>query len=95
MATGPNQNTFRVLEGGFAGASVLISFGVILGKTNPLQLLVTALIQTILYVTNSLIGTNLLSAIDIGNSNTSGCYGVTNAIGTLIPPNRMQVSGSN
>ena len=57
----------RVLEGGFAGAAVLISFGVILGKTNPLQLLVTSIIQTSLYVANVLIGTHLLSAIDAGN----------------------------
>jgi ammonium transporter Rh len=47
---------------------VLISFGVILGKTNPLQLLVMAIAETSLYVANVLIGTHLLSAIDIGRS---------------------------
>jgi ammonium transporter Rh len=57
---------FRVLEGGFAGAAVLISFGVVLGKTNPLQLLVMAIIETALYVANILIGTHLLLAVDIG-----------------------------
>ena len=56
----------RVLEGGFAGAAVLISFGVILGKVNPLQLLVMAIIETALYVANLLIGSHLLNAIDIG-----------------------------
>ena len=45
----------------------MISFGVILGKTNPLQLLVMAIAETSLYVANVLIGTHLLSAIDIGN----------------------------
>jgi hypothetical protein len=41
---------FRVLEGGFAGAAVLISFGVILGKTNPLQLLVETLLNYFFFV---------------------------------------------
>lgn len=55
-----------VLEGGLAAASILISFGVVIGKLNPLQLLVMGIVETVLFVVNMWIGFTLLGAIDIG-----------------------------
>ena len=55
------------LEGGFAGATVLITFGAILGKTNPLQLFFIAIVETTLFCVNSYIGYILLQTVDGGN----------------------------
>ena len=63
--------TSSVLEGGLAAASTLISFGVVIGKLNPLQLLVMGIIETILFVINMWIGFSLLGAIDIGKGGNS------------------------
>ncbi|CAG5131855.1 unnamed protein product [Candidula unifasciata] len=52
----------------FAAATVLISFGALLGKTSPLQLLVMALIEVIVYAVNEYIGIVLLQVSDIGGS---------------------------
>ena len=40
----------------FASATILISFGVILGTTSPLQCLVMALIEIVLFFVNEVIG---------------------------------------
>ena len=45
-----------VIEGGVAAAAVLISFGAVLGKVNPLQLLFMGLIEAIVVVLNLHIG---------------------------------------
>jgi len=66
---------FSILEGSFAAASVLISFGAILGKTNLFQLLFLTVIETILYVANGLVGRHVFGAVDIGNKNAS-TYGI-------------------
>lgn len=57
-----------LLDGGFAAATVLVSFGVVIGKTTPMQLLGMALIEVPLFVANNYIGYTLLGAIDIGGS---------------------------
>ena len=56
-----------VLEGGLAAASVLISFGVVIGKLNPFQLLVMGIIETVLFVINMHIGYVIFGAVDVGN----------------------------
>ncbi len=58
----------RILEGGLTAATVLISVGAVLGKLNPLQLLVMALVETPLFVFNAHIGYSVLGVIDIGTS---------------------------
>ena len=50
----------RMLVSDFAAAAVLISFGVVIGKTSPLQLIVMTLIEIVFYVVNEVIGRNLL-----------------------------------
>jgi hypothetical protein len=53
----------------FASASVLVTFGVVLGKVSPLQLLAITLIQVPFYVLNSYIGWELIWAVDAGTIN--------------------------
>ena len=57
---------YSALEGGFAAATVLITFGAILGKTNPLQLFFIAIVETTLFCVNSWIGYILLQTVDGG-----------------------------
>ena len=57
----------RVLEGGLCAATVLVSFGVLIGKINPLQLLLLGLIETVLFVANCHVGYSMFGAVDVGN----------------------------
>ncbi|KAH7945630.1 hypothetical protein HPB49_013423 [Dermacentor silvarum] len=52
----------------FAAASVLISFGAVLGKTSPLQLVVMAAVEVVLFACSEHLGVDLLKAVDIGGS---------------------------
>lgn len=61
----------------FAAAAVLISFGAVLGKTSPVQLLVMAVIETVLFACNEHLGIDKLIVSDIGGSlmlHTFGAY---------------------
>ena len=49
-----------MLYSDFASAAVLISFGVIIGTTSPLQLMVMALIEIVLFFVNEVIGRKYL-----------------------------------
>ena len=67
----------EVVEGGVVAAAVLISFGVVIGKVNPLQLLFIGLLETIFVVLNAHIGYKLLGAKDVGGTifiHTFGAY---------------------
>ena len=57
----------RVLEGGLCAATVLVTFGVLLGKVNPFQLLVLGLVETVLFAINCHIGYSVLGAVDAGS----------------------------
>ena len=66
-----------IIEGGVVAAAVLISFGVVIGKVNPLQLLFMGLIETIFVVLNAHIGYSLLGVSDVGGTifiHTFGAY---------------------
>ncbi len=52
----------------FAAASVLISFGVVLGTTSPLQLIAMTLVEIVLFVVNEIIGREFFGAVDAGDS---------------------------
>ena len=56
----------RVLEGGLCAATVLVTFGVLIGKINPLQLLLLGLIETVLFVANCHVGYSMFGAVDVG-----------------------------
>jgi len=61
-------NTVSLISADFATATVLISFGVVLGTTNPAQLAIMAFIEIILFNVNEWIGRNMLSAVDAGDT---------------------------
>ncbi|XP_071806133.1 ammonium transporter Rh type B-A-like isoform X1 [Asterias amurensis] len=52
----------------FTSAIVLISFGAVLGKTSPTQLLIMAFFEVILAVVNEYIGLTIFGAVDVGGS---------------------------
>lgn len=58
----------EMLSADFAAATVLISFGALLGKTSPMQLLIMALIEVVLSQVNEWIGLDMLGAVDVGES---------------------------
>ena len=47
---------FRLLSADLATATLLISFGALLGKTTPLQLVIMGLIETALFAANEHLG---------------------------------------
>jgi len=59
-----------MLVSDFAAAAVLISFGVVIGKTSPLQLVVMTLIEIVLYVVNEVIGRKYLGVIFFKSDHT-------------------------
>lgn len=58
----------EMLSADFASATVLISFGAVLGKVSPLQLVIMAIIETILAQLNEYLGIYKLYTTDIGES---------------------------
>ncbi len=71
----PPSLPYSMLYSDFAAASVLISFGVVLGTTSPLQLIVMTLIEIVLFVVNEIIGRIYFGAIDAGDSIFVHLYG--------------------
>lgn len=57
-----------LLSADFVAATVLISFGAVLGKTNPTQLIIMTLIEIPIFVINEVIGRSYLGAVDMGDS---------------------------
>ncbi|XP_043196180.1 ammonium transporter Rh type A-like [Amphibalanus amphitrite] len=57
-----------LLGADFTAAAVLISFGVVLGKTSPSQLIVMALLEVPIFVINEVIGRKYLMVTDMGDS---------------------------
>ena len=57
-----------MISADFATAAVLISFGVVLGVTSPLQLIVMTILETIIFVVNEVIGRNHIGAVDAGDT---------------------------
>ena len=47
-------------------AACLISFGALLGKLNPFQTLIMALIESTIFVANAYLGYKVLGTLDIG-----------------------------
>jgi len=67
----------EIVEGGVVAAAVLISFGVLIGKINPLQLLVMGIIECIVVILNMYLGYTVMGVNDVGGSifvHTFGAY---------------------
>ena len=58
----------RIIVADFVAAAVLISFGAVLGKTNPTQLIIMAFIEVALQSANEFLGLRRFCAFDIGES---------------------------
>ena len=66
-----------IVEAGLVSAAVLISFGVVLGKVNPLQLLFMGLVEAVFCVLNMHLAYSVLGLVDVGGSivvHTFGAY---------------------
>eukprot|EP00037_Helgoeca_nana_P026181 m.294103 g.294103 ORF g.294103 m.294103 type:complete len:482 (-) comp27156_c0_seq1:280-1725(-) len=66
-----------LIEGDFAAATVAITFGALLGKVSPLQMIGIAFFELFFYSLNFYIGVLYLEAVDIGGSmfiHTFGAY---------------------
>ena len=61
-------NIQTLINADFAVAAVLISFGAVIGVTSPIQLLVMALIEIVLFNVNEFIGRNYINALDAGDT---------------------------
>ncbi|CAH1797861.1 unnamed protein product, partial [Owenia fusiformis] len=52
----------------FSAAAVLITFGALLGKTSPLQLIVIALLEIVFFTLNEWVGLTFIKVADVGGS---------------------------
>ncbi|XP_067133255.1 ammonium transporter Rh type A-like [Centruroides vittatus] len=57
-----------MVEANIASLAVLVSTGAVLGRINPLQLIIMSLIETVLYSLNKELGFNTFKVTDAGNS---------------------------
>nr|QZL14035.1 Rhesus protein type B [Atractosteus tropicus] len=64
-----------MINADFCTGSVLISFGAVLGKTSPVQLLVMAVFEVTLFAVNEFILLSLMGARDAGGSMTIHTFG--------------------
>ncbi|KAG7221168.1 hypothetical protein INR49_017487 [Caranx melampygus] len=64
-----------MINADFCTGSVLISFGAVLGKTSPVQLLVMAMFEVTLFAVNEFIVLSVLEAKDAGGSMTIHTFG--------------------
>ena len=53
-----------LISADFATAAVLISFGVVLGITSPLQLVVMTILEVVIFVVNEILGRDYIGALD-------------------------------
>jgi len=60
------MSTENAISADYACATVLISFGVVLGKTNALQLFVMAIVETLAFTLNGMVCALGLRAVDMG-----------------------------
>lgn len=67
----------RIIAAEFVAAAVLISFGAVIGKTNPTQLLIMAFIEVVLQTCNQFLGLRRFCAYDIGESMFVHAFGRT------------------
>jgi len=65
----------ELVEGDFAAASVMITFGAILGKTSPLQLLIVGFIEVLFYSLNKMLIESAYGVVDLGGSMVIHAFG--------------------
>ena len=58
----------RMISADIAAATILISLGAVVGKTNPTQLIIMGFIEVLLQSSNQFLGLHRFCAFDIGQS---------------------------
>lgn len=66
---------FKIINADFSTATVLISFGAVLGKTSPVQLLIMTILEITIFSINEHLVANVLKANDVGASMIIHAYG--------------------
>ncbi|XP_041832264.1 ammonium transporter Rh type A [Melanotaenia boesemani] len=66
---------FKMINADFSTATVLISFGAVLGKTSPVQLLVMTILEITIFSINEHLVANVLKANDVGASMIIHAFG--------------------
>lgn len=79
-----------LIKADFACGAVLITFGAVLGKVNPLQLVAIALIELMVYGFNEWIGAIELGAVDMGGSIFVHSFGAYFGLGCALMLGPMQ-----
>nr|AIC81181.1 Rh family A glycoprotein [Anabas testudineus] len=68
-------NIFKIINADFSTATVLISFGAVLGKTSPVQLLIMTILEITIFSVNEHLVANILGANDVGASMIIHAFG--------------------
>lgn len=68
-------NIFKIINADFSTATVLISFGAVLGKTSPVQLLIMTVLEITIFAINEHLVAVILEANDVGASMIIHAYG--------------------
>jgi ammonium transporter Rh len=66
----------RMIAADFVAAAVLISFGAVIGKTNPTQLIIMSFIEVLLQSSNQFLGFHRFCAYDVGQSMFVHAFGM-------------------
>ncbi|KAM9616712.1 ammonium transporter Rh type A isoform 2-T2 [Morphnus guianensis] len=64
-----------MINADFSTAAALISFGAVLGKTSPLQMLILTVVEVTIFAGNEYLVTEILQATDVGASMTIHAFG--------------------
>eukprot|EP00731_Ephydatia_muelleri_P018239 Em0011g279a len=70
-----NINVDKLILADFGAASVLITFGAILGKASPFQVIIIAFFEVMFYSANEALNTFVFKAADVGGSMTIHAFG--------------------
>ncbi|NWR53301.1 RHAG protein, partial [Regulus satrapa] len=68
-------NIESMINADFSTATALISFGALLGKTSPIQMLILTLLEITIFACNEHLVTKILQATDVGASMTIHAFG--------------------
>ncbi|XP_051470572.1 ammonium transporter Rh type A [Apus apus] len=68
-------DTKSIINADFSTATALISFGAVLGKTSPIQMLILTILEITIFACNEHLVTEVLQATDVGASMTIHAFG--------------------
>ncbi|KFP86191.1 Ammonium transporter Rh type A, partial [Apaloderma vittatum] len=68
-------DTNSMINADFSTAAALISFGAVLGKTSPVQMLILTILEITIFACNEHVVTGILQAKDVGGSMTIHAFG--------------------